>query len=65
MVEVEVVFPFTIKMGLREVSFTRQFMTPDGISRKVPGVWVLPLLTYFNIDDQEIFHTFSIFQIHQ
>ena len=31
-----------------EVSFSRRLKTPEGIARRVPGVWVLSLPTYFN-----------------
>ena len=34
--------------GFLEVSFARRLKTPEGIARKVPGVWVLSLPTYFN-----------------
>ena len=30
------------------MSLERSFRTPDGIARRVPGVWVLPIPTYFN-----------------
>ena len=32
---------------LSEVGFYRKFRNPGGIARRVPGVWVIPLLTYF------------------
>ena len=33
---------------IRKVTFSRLFRTPDGIMCRVTGVWVIPLLTYFN-----------------
>ena len=30
------------------MGFNRRFRTPDGIVRRVPGVWVLPIPEYFN-----------------
>ena len=40
--------PSEWKESFYEVSFARQFQTPDGIVCRVPGVWVLPILKYFN-----------------
>ena len=34
--------------GFREVSSARRFRTPEGIARRVLGVWVIYLLTCFN-----------------
>ena len=48
MVGVDIVHSFRMKEGLREVSFARRFRTPDGISRRVTGVWILALPMYFN-----------------
>ena len=42
------VYPFGMKARLREMSLARKFMTPNGIARRVPGVWVLTFSTYFN-----------------
>ena len=40
--------PSEWREGFREVSFSRQLKTPDGIARRVPGVWVLSFPKYFN-----------------
>ena len=49
MVGVDFVYSFRMKRGfLRKVGFARRFKTPDGTARMVPGVWVLPIPTYFN-----------------
>ena len=34
--------------GFLEVSFARRLKTPEGIARRVPGVWVLSLPMHFN-----------------
>ena len=34
--------------GFLEVSLARRFRTPEGIARRVPGVWVIYFLTYFS-----------------
>ena len=47
MVRVNFIHPFILKEGFCEMSFARRFKTPDGIARRVPGVLVLPILTYF------------------
>ena len=36
------------KLGFRKVSFAWRFRTADGIARRIPNVWVLPLPTHFN-----------------
>ena len=35
-------------MGLCEVSFAKRFKTPDGIARRVSGLWILTFPAYFN-----------------
>ena len=47
MVRVDFVYPLRMKGGFCEVSFARQLRNPDGIVRRVLGVWVLYFLTYF------------------
>ena len=50
MVGVDRVHPLGMKIVLRKVSFSRQFRTPDRITRRVSGVWLLPFPVYFNCD---------------
>ena len=42
MVGVDFIYDF------REVSLARRFGNPEGIARRLPGVWVLSFPTYFN-----------------
>ena len=47
MVGVGIFTPLEWNEVFLEVSFARQFKTPDEISCRVLGVWVLPIATYF------------------
>ena len=49
MVRVDFVRSLIMTFFFREVSYARWLRNPDGIARRVPGVWVLPFPTYFNI----------------
>ena len=49
MVGVDFVHFFRMENGFARGGFSRKFRTPNGITRRVPGVWVLPLPTYFNL----------------
>ena len=48
MVKVDFVYPLIMKVSFCYVSLARRFKTPEGIVRRVPGVWVISLPTYFN-----------------
>ena len=48
MVRLDLVYSFKMKQGFLRGEFTSRLKTPDGITRRVPGVWVNPIPTYFN-----------------
>ena len=46
MVGVYFVYPLRMNQGFIGVSLSRRFRTPEGIARRVPGVWVLMYNNY-------------------
>ena len=48
MIGLDYVHPFGFKTGFARGDFSRRFRTPNGITRRVLGVWVLPFLMHFN-----------------
>ena len=45
---VDFVYTLRTNGGFLEVSLARQFRIPEGITRRVLGVWVLSFTTHFN-----------------